>query len=200
MGKYLYYQDNNSGASRARAGRPHGRERTFPLPSDATAAAHAEIVDLLRTFSVESNRLTEVFAERNRMHHTDLRALLAVLKAEQRGEPLTPGELGAAVGLSSGSTTALIDRLERHGHLRRVRGDADRRRVRLHYDPAGLALAQGFFGPLGLRGKQVMDDFTPGEIATVARFLRAMTETITAYREELSEPARERSDYGRQRG
>ncbi len=159
------------------------------MPTDAGSAGYAEIIDLLRAFSVESNRLTEVFAERHRMHHTDLRALLAVLKAEQRGEPLTPGELSAEVGLSSGSTTALIDRLERHGHLRRVRADADRRRVRLRYDPAGLVLAQGFFGPLGQRGKQVMDDFTPGEIATVARFLRAMTETVARYREELSGPA-----------
>jgi DNA-binding MarR family transcriptional regulator len=156
------------------------------LPSDAAAAR--EVIDLLRTFSVESNRLTEAFAERHGMHHTDLRALLAVLNAEQRGEPLTPGELSAAVGLSSGSTTALIDRLERHGHLRRVRGDADRRRVRLHYDPAGLAVAQGFFGPLGVRSRKVMDEFTPGEMATVARFLRAMTQTITRYREDLSDP------------
>ncbi len=158
------------------------------MPSD-TPAARGEIIDLLRNFSVESNRLTEAFAERHGVHHTDLRALLAVLNAEQRGEPLTPGELGAAVGLSSGSTTALIDRLERHGHLRRVRSDADRRRVRLHYDPAGLALAQDFFAPLGLRVSAVMDDFTTNEIATVARFLRAMTETIAGYREDLREQA-----------
>lgn len=157
------------------------------MPSDAAAAARAEIINLLRNFSVESNRLTEAFADRHGMHHTDLRALLAVLNAEQRGEPLTPGELAAEVGLSSGSTTALIDRLERHGQLRRVRGDADRRRVRLHYDPAALTLAQGFFGPLGLRTSDVMDDFTPGEMATVARFLRAMTETIARYREDLTE-------------
>jgi DNA-binding MarR family transcriptional regulator len=158
------------------------------LPSD-TPAARAEIIDLLRNFSVESNRLTEAFAERHGMHHTDLRALLAVLNAEQRGAPLTPGELSAAVGLSSGSTTALIDRLERQGHLRRVRGDADRRRVRLHYVPAALSLAQGFFGPLGLRTGQVMNDFTPQEMAAIARFLRAMTETIAGYRDDLGEPS-----------
>lgn len=157
------------------------------MPSDAAATVHAEVIDLLRSYSVESNRLTEVFAERHGMHHTDLRALVAVLHSEQRGEPLTPGELGTAVGLSSGATTALIDRLERGGHLRRVRGDPDRRRVRLHYDPAGLALAQGFFGPLGQRSRKVMGGFTRDEMETVARFLRAMNDTLSGYREQLSQ-------------
>lgn len=188
MDKYLGCRDNNASAYPVRTREVCNEKGEHPtLPSDAAAAARAEIIDLLRNFSVESNRLIEVFAERHGMHHTDLRAMLAVLNAEQRGEPLTPGELGAAVGLSSGSTTALIDRLERHGHLRRVRGDADRRRVRLHYDPAALTIAQGFFGPLGLRTSTVMADFTPDEMATVSRFLRAMTEAIAGYREDLSE-------------
>lgn len=158
------------------------------MPRD-DAAVRAEIVDLLRSHGVESHRLSEIFAERHQMHHTDLRALVAVLHAEQRGEPLTPGELGAEVGLSSGATTALIDRLERGGHLRRIRGDRDRRRVRLHYDPAGLALAQDFFGPLGAPSKQVMDGFTPDELDTVARFLRAMNGMLAGYRDQLSQPA-----------
>lgn len=159
-----------------------------PLPHDATPAVRAEIVDLLRSHGVESLRLAEVFAERHGMHHTDLRALVAVLHAEQRGEPLSPGELGAAIGLSSGATTALVDRLERTGHLRRVRGDPDRRRVRLHYDPAGLALAQDFFGPLGERSRSAMDRFTVEELETVARFLRSVNEALARHREELERP------------
>ena len=157
------------------------------MPRHAAAAARAEIIELLRSHSIESHRLAEAFAERHGMHHTDLRALVAVLHAEQRGEPLTPGALGAAVGLSSGATTALIDRLERTGHLRRVRDDPDRRRIRLHYDPAGLALAHDFFGPLGERSRQVMDGFTPEELATVARFLRAINDTLARHREHLGE-------------
>lgn len=158
------------------------------MPRPATAAVRAEIIELLRSYSIESTRLAEVFAQSHRMHHTDLRALVAVLHAERRGEPLTPGELGAVVGLSSGATTALIDRLESTGHLRRVRDDPDRRRVRLHYDPAGLTLAQAFFRPLGAQSEAVMERFTPDELVTVARFLRAMNLTLARHREHLATP------------
>ena len=174
-----------SGAAlpRAGAGVPEcGEEDATPLP---TGPLRAEIVDLLRSYSVESYRLAEVFAEAHGVHHTDLRALVAVLHAERSGEPLTPGELAAAIGLSSGATTALIDRLERTGHLRRARDDPDRRRVRLHYDPAGLALAQAFFGPLGDQSDRVMDAFTADELEAVARFLRAMKQTVALHREQL---------------
>jgi DNA-binding MarR family transcriptional regulator len=155
------------------------------LPRHAALALRAEIIDLLRSYSVESQRLVEVFAATHGLHHTDLRALVAVLHAEQRGQPLTPGELREEVGLSSGATTSLIDRLESSGHLRRVRDDPDRRRVRLHYDPSGLMLAQDFFGPLGERSARVMDCFTTEELETVARFLRAMNDTLARHRQGL---------------
>jgi|SRR5579875_1577422 len=43
--------------------------------------------------------------------------------------PLTAGELGKITGLSTGSVTALIDRLEQAGFVRREKDPNDRRRV-----------------------------------------------------------------------
>ena len=53
---------------------------------------------------------------------------------------LTPGELGARTGLTTGPTTRLIDRLERAGYVRRVPSPDDRRKVigELIGKPAGL--------------------------------------------------------------
>ncbi|MEW9555495.1 MarR family winged helix-turn-helix transcriptional regulator [Nonomuraea sp. NPDC050783] len=42
---------------------------------------------------------------------------------------MTPGELGARAGLTTGPTTRLIDRLERAGYVRRVPAADDRRKV-----------------------------------------------------------------------
>lgn len=176
------------------------KEAAIPLRHAPPSAVSAEIVELLRSYTVESQRLVEAFAQLHGLHHTDLRALVAVLHAQQRGEPLTPGELAVAVGLSSGATTAVIDRLERSGHLRRLRDDPDRRRVHLHYDPAGLALAQDFFRPVGARSEQVMDRFSPSELASIARFLRAMVEMLAVHRESLGaggEPAPSAGLHGR---
>ncbi len=46
-------------------------------------------------------------------------------------EPLGPVELGHLLGIRSASATALVDRLEQSGHLRRQAHPADRRRVAL---------------------------------------------------------------------
>ncbi|HWS33957.1 MAG TPA: MarR family transcriptional regulator, partial [Actinoplanes sp.] len=100
-----------------------------------------ELVDLLNAYNNEAQHIGHAFASQHRLHATDMHALLAVMQAERRGAPLTPGRLGENIGLTSGATTALIDRLERGGHLRRSRESADRRVVHLRYADAGMALA-----------------------------------------------------------
>ncbi len=56
-----------------------------------------------------------------------------------RRGPLTAGELGLATGLTSGSVTALIDRLEVGGYARRARDETDRRKVYVHANPQKMA-------------------------------------------------------------
>jgi DNA-binding MarR family transcriptional regulator len=143
------------------------------------------LIDLLRAFSVESQRLSEAFAEAQRLHPTDLRALLSIMHAEHDNEPLTPRRLGEDLGLSSGAVTAVVDRLERAGHLFRSRDDPDRRVVHLHYDPRANAVARQFFGPLGERSHAVMDGFTPEQLGVVALFVAGMTKAIADFRREI---------------
>jgi DNA-binding MarR family transcriptional regulator len=130
-----------------------------------------ELVRLLQTYAAETERLGQVFAERNGMHRTDLYALLAVMHADRVGAPLTPGRLGEHLGLSSGATTALVDRLEHAGHVRRERDDRDRRRVTLHYSAAAAAVGSAFFGPLAVRMDRMLVGFSAEERAVVERFL-----------------------------
>ncbi|MFI7545359.1 MarR family winged helix-turn-helix transcriptional regulator [Actinoplanes sp. NPDC049599] len=144
-----------------------------------------EIVNLMRSYSVEAQHVGHAFAQRHGLHPTDLQALIAVMHAEGRGAPLTPGRLGEAIGLSSGATTAAIDRLERAGHLRRTRESTDRRVVHLRYGEPGMKLAMEFFGPLGKRTDKVMADFTDEDLALVGRFLRGMNEALAEHRTEV---------------
>jgi DNA-binding MarR family transcriptional regulator len=144
-----------------------------------------EIVNLLRSYSVQAQHVGQAFAQRNGLHPTDLQALMAVMHAEGRGDPLTPGRLGEELGLSSGATTAVIDRLERAGHLSRSRESPDRRMVHLRYGDAGMALAMAFFEPLGRRTDDVMNDYSDAELATVRRFLAGMGEALAAHHREV---------------
>jgi DNA-binding MarR family transcriptional regulator len=144
-----------------------------------------EIVNLMRSYSIEGQHVGHAFAERHGLHPTDLQALIAVMHAEGRGDPLTPGRLGQAIGLSSGATTAAIDRLERAGHLRRSRESTDRRVVHLRYGEPGMALALEFFGPLGKRTDKVMAEFSDAELALVQRFLQGMNDALAEHHAEV---------------
>ena len=133
-----------------------------------------EITDQVRELSVLSERLGHTFAARHGLHPTDLAALLAVLHAEVAGTPVTAGELTERLGVTSGAVTAVVDRLERRGHLRRRRDDRDRRKVYLHYGEAAQEVGAAFFGPLAGRSSALMATFTDNELAVVHRFLGGM--------------------------
>lgn len=144
-----------------------------------------DIVAELRGYSVAAQHVGHAFAARHGLGPTDLQALIAVMDAERSGTPITPGRLGEHLNLSSGSVTALIDRLERAGHIRRDRDSADRRRVHLRYAERGARVAVEFFGPLGRRTDAVLDRFTDEELTVVHRFLRAVTDSTREHRDEI---------------
>jgi DNA-binding MarR family transcriptional regulator len=137
---------------------------------------------LLRRMNVELDQLGHEFAGRHRLHPTDMRALVAVMDGANRGRPMSPGRLGEELNLTSASVTALLDRLERAGHLRRVRDHHDRRRVTLAIEPKALALGAEFFGPLNTELVKAMDTFSPDDLERIGRFLEAMTDVIAANR------------------
>lgn len=139
----------------------------------------------LRRYFVEARLVSHAFADQHGLHATDLHALIEVMDAEGRGTPTTPGRLGEALGLSSGATTAVIDRLERLGQIRRVRAGTDRRRVYLHYDERGMELAREFFGPLHERIYEVVASFSEEEVAVAHRFLTAVTDAAAEHRREV---------------
>jgi DNA-binding MarR family transcriptional regulator len=137
---------------------------------------------LLRRLNVELDQLGHQFAAQHRLHPTDMRALVAVMDAARGGQAMTPGRLGEELNLTSPSVTALLDRLERQGHLRRVRDQHDRRRVTLEIEPQALALGAEFFGPLNRELLAAMETFSDAELQVAGRFLQAMTEVIVANR------------------
>ncbi|WP_229400096.1 MarR family winged helix-turn-helix transcriptional regulator [Micromonospora okii] len=145
----------------------------------------AEITNDLRRYSADAQHIGHAFAGLHGLNATDLHALIAVMDAELAGAPITPGRLGEQLGLSSGSVTALVDRLERAGHIRRDRDTGDRRKVFLRYADRGAALAVEFFQPLGRRTDRVVADFSDEELETVHRFLAAMTTAMREHRDQV---------------
>ncbi|MPY60710.1 MarR family transcriptional regulator [Streptomyces spongiae] len=132
-----------------------------------------EIVHLLRAATVELGLHSARFASRNGMHPTDVRALIALMDASRSGSDaeMTAGRLGALLGLNSAGTTAVVDRLERLGHVRRVRDERDRRRVLVEIDERAVELGWAFFGPLIGRAVELLEGYDERELAAIRGFL-----------------------------
>ena len=103
--------------------------------------------------------------------------------------PLTPGRLSTLTGLTTGSVTGVIDRLERAGYVGRERDAADRRKVRVVPVPeAAQRLAMEWHDNLGQLGAGGGGGGGGGggdrvELEVISRFF---SEIVTAYDEKKS--------------
>ncbi|WP_285629480.1 MarR family winged helix-turn-helix transcriptional regulator [Actinoallomurus iriomotensis] len=110
---------------------------------------------------------------------TDLYAL-SVLAATGS---MTPGELAARTGLTSGATTRLIDRLERDGHVRRVADPTDRRR--LHVEPTGRDVGvDAAVDPARRKVGDILAGYTAEQLTTLFDYF---TRAATAFEEATEE-------------
>ncbi|MDH2425642.1 MarR family winged helix-turn-helix transcriptional regulator [Sphaerisporangium sp. TRM90804] len=139
----------------------------------------------LRRMTAEFNRIAHEFAGHHGLHPTDVQALIKIFDAPS---PITPSRLRAELNLTSGAVTACLDRLERAGHIRRVRDVHDRRVVHLHYLDAAKELAATFFRPLGRSTDNALRRFSPEELRTAAAFLDAMNEELELLRAPPDSP------------
>lgn len=167
----------------------HTTDRAPPQAADrhtglVPAPDPAEVVDLLRTFTIETQRFVDVFARAHGLHPTDLNAVAHISAAHAAGRPLTPGELSRALSLSPSATTALLGRLERAGHVERVHDTEDRRRVHLRMRPSAAAVAEEFFTPLGAALRAVLDGYSPAEVERITAFLRQAADVVAAAADE----------------
>jgi MarR family transcriptional regulator, organic hydroperoxide resistance regulator len=142
------------------------------------AAQRARLMEEMRGYGATFTEISRRFAAWLELHHTDAVALLEISAAEQRGEPLSPARLSERISLSSGATTALINRLEQASHVVRTREQSDRRVVTLHTTEHVGDLAQEYFGPLAERLDEMMARYSPDALRQFEAFVVDMRNTM----------------------
>lgn len=152
-----------------------------PAPEDCPTGLPSFAVQLRRMNS-EFNRIVQEFAQAHGLHLTDMQALIAILDIENPDTPMTPGRLRRQLNLTSGAMTACLDRLERAGHIRRVRAADDRRVVHLEYADRAKDLAREYFRPLARTTDTVRERFTTDELRVVVRFLADLNRELALLR------------------
>jgi DNA-binding MarR family transcriptional regulator len=87
--------------------------------------------------------------------------------------PMTPGRLAQTMGITTGGAiTAVIDRLEKGGYVRRTRDPGDRRRVLVELNPAAIAPYGRYFEPIGRVSADIIGDYTEEEQRLLLDFIR----------------------------
>jgi DNA-binding MarR family transcriptional regulator len=85
--------------------------------------------------------------------------------------PLTAGRLAELSGLTTGTVTGVIDRLERAGFVRRERDVADRRRVLVAPVPAAMEELARHYTAHGRHTDAVLSRRDPQQLRVIAEFL-----------------------------
>jgi DNA-binding MarR family transcriptional regulator len=140
-----------------------------------TPDSRTRVAELTRELYRQATALAWAITESSGLHHTDAAALRALDAAAD--EPVTVSRLGADLGLSSGAVTALVDRLEQHGMVRRERDAADRRRVYVALTPKARQLGSELLAPIGERIQRAIGDLGEREVEAVAAFLGTLIAT-----------------------
>lgn len=127
------------------------------------------------------------------MHRSDLTALGLLSQAESEGRRLTAGQLSDQLGLTASATTALIDRLQQVGHVRRGRDPDDGRKVAVEVTDSALATGRRAFGPLQRAIASELAGFTPADLNTASDVMEAMLQGVEAAIAELDQDGAEGS-------
>jgi DNA-binding MarR family transcriptional regulator len=126
-----------------------------------------QLEEALRKVSAQSVLLSDTVARLVGLHSTDLECLdLLYLSG-----PATAGRLSAHTGLTTGATTAVIDRLERAGWVRRTRDVKDRRRVLVEALPAGIRRIEPFYQRLSDAMSRLHGHYDDRQLALVMEYL-----------------------------
>lgn len=139
--------------------------------------AREDFLLALRAWGAMFGEVGRHFAIRTGMHGTDAAALVHIVNAEQHGEPLTQAELSRSVGLTTGATSSLLNRLESAGHIERRRDRADRRVVTLRSSPAVHEQVDRYFDGVTDEVHRIVDEHRPDELERFTALLARITES-----------------------
>lgn len=138
-------------------------------------------VDVLQAFRLY--RAAEIAMRRRTresmaMGENELLVVRYLLKAANEGRSISPSELTRYLGVSTASTTAIIDRLEASGHVTRVPHPTDRRSILVVATEESDAEVRATLGRMHSRMMAAVVDMTPEESAIVVACLARLQDAV----------------------
>jgi DNA-binding MarR family transcriptional regulator len=125
------------------------------------------------------------------VNETDLRCLEILIQEEPEA---TPRLLADRLGLTTGSVTTMLDRLEKAGYVTRSPHPSDRRKVIVRATETASRRAWELIGPLVAEGQQqLLDRYSADQLGLITDFLGHSRELQQSHTQRL----RQRQPYPR---
>jgi MarR family transcriptional regulator, organic hydroperoxide resistance regulator len=142
-----------------------------PAGHRAGMPAADQVVDALRVYAADNADVTHRLARWLGVNTADAEAFGQILYSQDRGTPLSPSVLAHRLGLTTGATATVLNRLEAAGLVVRSREHRDRRVVTLRIVPEVKERAIRFFLPLNDRVGTMMKNHPDELLHTVVALL-----------------------------
>jgi len=166
----MYHQDPSN---------PRGALIDLSSYEDDVISQIRELMGALGRLRDAERALMRASQDYMKLSETDMRALHFIIGSQNRGVIATPGGIAAELGISTASTTKLLDRLERGGHVLRHAHPTDRRALAISVTPATRRAATESVGRHQSRRFYAAARLTAEERAIVTRFVDDMTHEIS---------------------
>lgn len=134
------------------------------------------VMEALRHWRGADRALSEASQRYMRLNESDMRAIRMLIQAQKQGLVITPKDIAHEVGISSASTTKLIDRLVDGGHLTRAPHPEDQRTICINVTRQTAQAARETIGRQHARRFDVAAAMSGDEREVVVRFLTALAE------------------------
>ncbi len=146
-----------------------GGRRGVPCQGTSRARLLDELSTVSRRYMASYALFNQALADRLKLHPTDMQCV-NLLSLE--GGPVTTGRIAELTGLTTGSATRLVDRLEKAGYVVRQRDAVDRRRVLVATVPEKVAEFGRVWDRLGGGWYALFDELADDELALIIGHMR----------------------------
>ncbi|MGW1752530.1 MarR family winged helix-turn-helix transcriptional regulator [Streptomyces sp. NPDC002092] len=137
--------------------------------TDSRRARSEELSRESRRYLAAYVLFNQAIADHLSLHPTDVQCLSLLTT---RSGPFTVKQIAEMTGLTTGSATRLVDRLERGGYVLRSPDQKDRRRVLVTPVPERIARVTAVWDELGENWQALLDDHTEEELEVITRHMR----------------------------
>lgn len=148
----------------------------------------SDVLERLRQMTMEVHAYVTDAARSVGLGSADLSCIGIVRQAERAGATVSAGHLGQRLGLSPAATTALLDRMTRHGLIVRERSEHDARVVLVRITDRARDLGREVFAALNTEFARVLtvDDAT---LEQLERMLAELVDATERARDTREAPA-----------